>query len=156
MGLLFRAMELRMLWRHVKMMVIVSLSRLGLYKPQGHPEEEEDADYNPNNYILLLEGSLVTTVPMEVASAAVKLKVPILLYRDYVLLRGNYEVKVCSICLESMELYHEIRHLITCTHVFHRGCLDSWVNHGHVTCPLCRSLLLPPKFISFRSSTISP
>ncbi|KAK4369661.1 hypothetical protein RND71_013453 [Anisodus tanguticus] len=132
-------------------MVIVALTRLGLYKPPP-----EDDGYNPNSYILLLDGTCpsLVTVPIEVATAAVKLKVPILLYRDYLLLRrGNDEwMKGCSICLEPMELEEEVRELITCNHVFHRGCLDTWVNYGHVTCPLCRSMLLPPKLSSFRCS----
>nr|XP_009758907.1 PREDICTED: RING-H2 zinc finger protein RHA4a-like [Nicotiana sylvestris]XP_016496638.1 PREDICTED: RING-H2 zinc finger protein RHA4a-like [Nicotiana tabacum] len=163
MGFLFHAIELPKfmtaaflvsVWCHLKCMVIVALTRLGLYKP---PPEDDDADsnsYNPNSYILLLDGTCpsLVTVPIEVATAAVKLKVPVLLYRDYLLLRrrGNELVKGCSICLESMELEDEVRELITCTHVFHRGCLDTWVNDGHVTCPLCRSMLLPPKLSSFR------
>lgn len=144
----------------MKSMVIVFLTRLGFYKS---PPEEDDVDssYNPNSYILLLDGTCpsLVTVPIEVATAAVKLKVPILLYRDYLLLRRRNSgqlVKGCSICLESMELDEEVRELITCSHVFHRGCLDTWVNDGHVTCPLCRSMLLPPKLISFRSNCIKP
>ncbi|XP_059277754.1 E3 ubiquitin-protein ligase RHA2B-like [Lycium ferocissimum] len=163
MGFLFHAIELPKfltatffvgLWRHLKLMVIVGLTRLGLYKPA--PEDDDaDSGYNPNSYILLLDGSCpsLVTVPIEVAIAAVKLKVPILLYSDYLLLRrGNTDelVKGCSICLESMELDDEVRELITCNHVFHRGCLDTWVDDGHVTCPLCRSMLLPPKLTSFR------
>ncbi|XP_055803075.1 E3 ubiquitin-protein ligase RHA2B-like [Solanum dulcamara] len=163
MGFLFHVIELpklTFLWRHLKLMVIVSLTRLGLYKP---PPEEDDADssYNPNSYILLLDGTCpsLVTVPIEVATAAVKLKVPILLYSDYLLLRrrncGQF-VKECSICLESMEQDEEVRELITCSHVFHRGCLDTWVNDGHVTCPLCRCMLLPPKLTSFRSNCRKP
>ncbi|MCD7468057.1 hypothetical protein HAX54_005847 [Datura stramonium] len=118
MGFLFHAVELpkfltaTFLWRHLKFMVIVSFTRLGLYKPL--PEDDADSSYNPNSYMLLLDGTCpsIVTVPIEVATAAVKLKVPILLYRDYLLrqrCRGNYElVKRCSICLESVELDDEI------------------------------------------------
>ncbi|WMV16609.1 hypothetical protein MTR67_009994 [Solanum verrucosum] len=163
MGFLFHVIELpklAFLWRYLKLMVIVFLTRLGLCKP---PPEEDDADssYNPNSYILLLDGTCpsLVTVPIEVATAAVKLKVPILLYSDYLLCRRRkcgQSVKGCSICLESMELDEEVRELITCSHVFHRGCLDTWVNDGHVTCPLCRSMLLPPKLTSFRSNSLNP
>lgn len=160
MGFLFHMIELPKLtfiWRHLKLMVIVSLTRLGLYKS---PPEEDDVDsgYNPNSYLLLLDGTCpsLVTVPIEVAIAAVKLKVPILLYSDYLLRRRGQLVNRCSICLESMELDEEVRELITCTHVFHRECLDTWVNDGHVTCPLCRSMLLPPKLISCRSNCIKP
>lgn len=165
MGFLFHVIELpklAFLWRYLKLMVIVFLTRLGLCKPPPE-EDEDDADssYNPNSYILLLDGTCpsLVTVPIEVATAAVKLKVPILLYSDYLLCRRRkcgQSVKGCSICLESMELDEEVRELITCSHVFHRGCLDTWVNDGHVTCPLCRSMLLPPKLTSFRSNSLNP
>ncbi|WP_422615257.1 RING finger domain-containing protein, partial [Corynebacterium parakroppenstedtii] len=29
-----------------------------------------------------------------------------------------------------------------CRHVFHRCCLDGWLDLGRMTCPLCRSPLL--------------
>ncbi|KAF3623216.1 hypothetical protein FXO38_30867, partial [Capsicum annuum] len=113
MGLLLYAMELpklRLLWRQVKLMVIVAVSRLGLYKAPPQEEEEEDADssYSPNSYILLLDGNCLVTVPMEVATAAVKLKVPIILYRDYQgMMIKKESSSSCSICLESMELDEE-------------------------------------------------
>ncbi|KAJ4777190.1 RING zinc finger protein-like [Rhynchospora pubera] len=30
-----------------------------------------------------------------------------------------------------------------CSHLFHKECIDNWVDLGKVTCPLCRALLLP-------------
>lgn len=45
---------------------------------------------------------------------------------------------MCAVCLNTMERQEEIRMLMNCSHIFHRGCLDKWVDHGQRTCPLCR------------------
>lgn len=132
----------------VRFLIIGALTRLGLYKP---PPEEVTATDNSNNYILILDGlspSLVP-VPVHVVTAAIKKRVPIVKYRDFLERLdqdedGNGE-KVCTICLESVELRHEIRELCNCNHVFHRECLDTWIDEGQVSCPLCRSMLLPPR-----------
>ncbi|XP_042479063.1 brassinosteroid-responsive RING protein 1-like [Macadamia integrifolia] len=60
-------------------------------------------------------------------------------------LSGSWEddKSVCAVCLSCMERSHEIRELPNCSHMFHRECLDRWVDQGQVTCPLCRSKLLP-------------
>lgn len=47
----------------------------------------------------------------------------------------------CIVCLCNMKEGEETREL-KCRHVFHRGCLDQWVEFGHVVCPLCRVPLL--------------
>ncbi|CAL9108848.1 unnamed protein product, partial [Musa textilis] len=48
---------------------------------------------------------------------------------------------VCVICMRSFEGSHEVRELSNCAHVFHTACLDSWMDQGRWTCPLCRSYL---------------
>ncbi|KAF5811974.1 putative transcription factor C2H2 family [Helianthus annuus] len=45
-------------------------------------------------------------------------------------------------CIAGCDL---IREIVNCKHVFHRECLDKWVDVGQVNCPLCRSVLLPSK-----------
>ncbi|XP_042394145.1 brassinosteroid-responsive RING protein 1-like [Zingiber officinale] len=47
----------------------------------------------------------------------------------------------CAICLCEFEQGEAVRKLSDCRHVFHRGCLDRWVEHGRSTCPLCRAPL---------------
>ncbi|KAG8059853.1 hypothetical protein GUJ93_ZPchr0002g23238 [Zizania palustris] len=49
----------------------------------------------------------------------------------------------CIVCLERLEAADEVRRLGNCAHAFHRGCIDQWIDLGRVTCPLCRSHLLP-------------
>ncbi|KAG8082989.1 hypothetical protein GUJ93_ZPchr0014g47639 [Zizania palustris] len=49
----------------------------------------------------------------------------------------------CRVCLEKLEPTDEVRRLGNCTHAFHTGCIDRWIDQGELTCPLCRSHLLP-------------
>ncbi|KAL5703229.1 hypothetical protein ACHQM5_028346 [Ranunculus cassubicifolius] len=37
----------------------------------------------------------------------------------------------------------EIRRLTNCRHIFHRICLDRWMDHDQKTCPLCRTPFIP-------------
>ncbi|KAL2342732.1 hypothetical protein Fmac_004017 [Flemingia macrophylla] len=46
--------------------------------------------------------------------------------------------ETCAVCLSEFEENDEIRRLPNCQHIFHRGCLDRWMDYYHRTCPLCR------------------
>lgn len=43
----------------------------------------------------------------------------------------------CSICLEEFGISHEFMCINKCRHVFHRFCIDSWLEKNR-TCPICR------------------
>ncbi|CAN4124712.1 unnamed protein product [Withania somnifera] len=47
----------------------------------------------------------------------------------------------CAICLCKIEDGEQVREL-NCDHLFHRACLDRWMNCGRMTCPLCRNHLI--------------
>ncbi|KAE9460177.1 hypothetical protein C3L33_07947, partial [Rhododendron williamsianum] len=49
----------------------------------------------------------------------------------------------CAVCLYEFEAGEEIRWLTNCKHIFHRGCVDRWMDHDQKTCPLCRTPLVP-------------
>jgi RING-H2 zinc finger protein RHA1 len=49
----------------------------------------------------------------------------------------------CAVCLCDIGGGDEVRRLTNCRHVFHRGCLDRWMDHDQRTCPLCRAPLIP-------------
>uniref|UniRef100_A0A0E0KUA7 RING-type domain-containing protein n=1 Tax=Oryza punctata TaxID=4537 RepID=A0A0E0KUA7_ORYPU len=50
----------------------------------------------------------------------------------------------CAVCLSGIGGGDEVRRLSNCRHVFHRGCLDRWMEHDDQrTCPLCRAPLIP-------------
>ncbi|KAI3716139.1 hypothetical protein L6452_23264 [Arctium lappa] len=50
----------------------------------------------------------------------------------------------CSVCLNDFKPDAEINRL-TCGHVFHKSCLEKWLNYWNITCPLCRNHMMSPK-----------
>ncbi|KAG7567871.1 Zinc finger RING-type [Arabidopsis thaliana x Arabidopsis arenosa] len=49
------------------------------------------------------------------------------------------ETETCAICLEDMlESGSIYGHMHNCSHLFHQGCLNEWLNRQHNSCPLCR------------------
>ncbi|GLT72037.1 hypothetical protein SLA2020_440080 [Shorea laevis] len=48
----------------------------------------------------------------------------------------------CSMCLTQFEPEFEINRL-SCAHLFHKACLEKWLDHWNITCPLCRTPLMP-------------
>ncbi|OAY85696.1 E3 ubiquitin-protein ligase ATL6 [Ananas comosus] len=61
---------------------------------------------------------------------------------------GKGETLECAVCL--MEFGDEgeaLRLLPACCHVFHRDCIDPWLE-SHVTCPVCRADLSDPAVLA--------
>ncbi|WOL06136.1 E3 ubiquitin-protein ligase [Canna indica] len=56
---------------------------------------------------------------------------------------GQHVGGSCVVCLYEFEAAEEVRPLSNCRHVFHRSCLDRWLEHEQRTCPLCRAPLIP-------------
>ncbi|CAN1308997.1 Brassinosteroid-responsive RING protein 1 [Linum perenne] len=56
---------------------------------------------------------------------------------------GEAVQESCAVCLYDFEGADEIRWLKNCRHVFHRACLDRWMDHDRSTCPLCRTSFVP-------------
>ena len=50
--------------------------------------------------------------------------------------------KACSICIDDYEQNDTIRQL-SCSHVFHKDCIDPWLLKESYKCPLCRDDTLP-------------
>ncbi|KAK9284725.1 hypothetical protein L1049_023902 [Liquidambar formosana] len=48
----------------------------------------------------------------------------------------------CSVCLSGFEPESEINRL-ACGHVFHKVCLEKWLDYWNITCPLCRTPMMP-------------
>lgn len=44
----------------------------------------------------------------------------------------------CLVCLEDYQPEEEVR-VMKCRHVFHRTCVDEWMQKGRNNCPTCRS-----------------
>ncbi|CAF2158174.1 probable E3 ubiquitin-protein ligase XERICO [Brassica rapa] len=47
----------------------------------------------------------------------------------------------CSVCLSNFEEDSEINKL-KCGHLFHKTCLEKWIDYWNITCPLCRTPLV--------------
>ncbi|XWS38119.1 hypothetical protein CRYUN_Cryun19dG0102900 [Craigia yunnanensis] len=120
------------------------LVHLGLIKPT---EEAYSADHQyPTNSVLSMDStnSSLVQAPVQVETTTlIKNSLPVVEYGNFIRrfkLREDDEVS-CVVCLNYIEKSDEIRELSNCSHVFHRECLDNWVNKDRATCPLCRSTL---------------
>ncbi|KAH9309757.1 hypothetical protein KI387_037668, partial [Taxus chinensis] len=49
----------------------------------------------------------------------------------------------CPVCLTEFEKNEKLRALPNCNHRFHTECINMWL-HSHITCPLCRTKVIPP------------
>lgn len=68
---------------------------------------------------------------------------PVVKYEELAGENGEDEGDGCAVCLCEMEASDQVRRLGNCRHVFHKSCLDRWVEHDQRTCPLCRTPLVP-------------
>ncbi|GAB4844510.1 Homeobox protein B-H1 [Ancistrocladus abbreviatus] len=55
---------------------------------------------------------------------------------------GEQSPESCAVCLFEFERGEEVRRLMNCKHIFHRSCLDRWMDLDQKTCPLCRAPFL--------------
>lgn len=53
----------------------------------------------------------------------------------------EFERQECAVCLNRFELDSEINQL-SCGHVFHKACLEQWLDYWNLTCPLCGTSLM--------------
>ncbi|XP_004510759.1 brassinosteroid-responsive RING protein 1-like [Cicer arietinum] len=60
---------------------------------------------------------------------------------------GVEEGCCCAVCLFEFSEEEEIRCLRNCRHIFHRNCVDRWIDHDQKTCPLCRTPFVPDDMI---------
>ncbi|KAI3439771.1 RING-type domain-containing protein [Psidium guajava] len=147
---------------HAQIMLASSLAHLGLIKSRRWERAEEDQEpHSPdqsNNTVLVMDGSTPALFPVHVLASQFKNKVPVLKFGELLAKRralhgdvggggggagDQCQEKMCAVCLSGIEGRHEVRELLNCSHVFHRECLDRWVEENQVTCPLCRCLLFP-------------
>ncbi|XP_006354695.1 probable E3 ubiquitin-protein ligase RHA2B [Solanum tuberosum] len=52
----------------------------------------------------------------------------------------------CAVCLSAFEDGEQVRKL-KCKHIFHKDCLDTWLQQDSATCPLCRNKVLPEEIV---------
>ncbi|KAL7235071.1 hypothetical protein ACSBR1_018536 [Camellia fascicularis] len=61
----------------------------------------------------------------------------------------------CAVCLNEFEDDEILRLIPKCDHVFHPECIDAWLT-SHVTCPVCRTDLVPQPGESLRVPVLNP
>lgn len=78
--------------------------------------------------------------PKSVSAELIREVLPVVKFSD---LNEFEPPENCAVCLYEFNADDEIRRLTNCRHVFHRNCLDRWMDHDQKTCPLCRSRFIP-------------
>ncbi|XVF22274.1 hypothetical protein REPUB_Repub12eG0159200 [Reevesia pubescens] len=110
---------------------------------QNHRQDYAEADYEERASPSMVP---VAFIMNPVVSNSIKTKLPVVeLSRSSKLIQGIGEQSaiICAICLACIKGNEEIRELANCSHLYHKECVDGWVDQGHGTCPLCRLKLLP-------------
>ncbi|KAK7836516.1 e3 ubiquitin-protein ligase rha1b [Quercus suber] len=130
----------------LKFMVMLALTRLGMLNPTEQAESEDPAS---GLVLVIMDGLSPSLIPVQSLMVLIKKRVPVIEYSNFLERYGvmhDEDVDMeCSVCLNCVERSHEIRELCNCYHVFHKECLDRWVDEGQVTCPLCRTIMFPAK-----------
>ncbi|KAK4435383.1 Brassinosteroid-responsive RING protein 1 [Sesamum alatum] len=79
--------------------------------------------------------------PRSVSAALIRELLPVVKFSD--LAEDLDPPENCAVCLYEFGSDDEIRRLANCRHIFHRSCLDRWMDHDQKTCPLCRTQFIP-------------
>ncbi|XP_057504021.1 RING-H2 finger protein ATL11-like [Actinidia eriantha] len=80
---------------------------------------------------------------------------PTFLYSEVRALKIDDMSLECAVCLNEFEDLENLRFLPRCCHVFHSDCIGAWLS-SHVTCPVCRSNLIPKPGESIEISSPNP
>ncbi|PIA49256.1 hypothetical protein AQUCO_01300245v1 [Aquilegia coerulea] len=85
--------------------------------------------------------SSVSELPRSISAVLLREILPVMKFQD--LDNKDSGQDSCAVCLYEFEDKEEIRSLTNCRHIFHRICLDRWMDHDQRTCPLCRTPFIP-------------
>ncbi|KAL8141617.1 hypothetical protein V2J09_014649 [Rumex salicifolius] len=83
-------------------------------------------------------GSSPSTRPGTMYYSLKRVLLPVVKFSE---VAGVETPEICAVCLREFEGQEEIRRLRNCKHIFHRWCVDRWMEHDRMTCPLCRTSL---------------
>jgi hypothetical protein len=97
-----------------------------------------------------------TSACPSISSQAIKESLSVTTFRDAAERSPAMINDTCAVCLGDLEDGDEVRELRNCSHMFHRECIDRWLDYeccggdennegeedNHRTCPLCRTPLL--------------
>ncbi|XP_074378476.1 brassinosteroid-responsive RING protein 1-like [Apium graveolens] len=103
----------------------------------------EQNSVNSESYEFNWSASLIPR-PLSQAVEAIKKQLPVTEYK-----LSDKKKDHCAVCLNAMEAKQLTRELRNCSHVFHKQCVDAWIDNNNVTCPLCRADLLYENQVGF-------
>ncbi|OVA03353.1 zinc finger protein [Macleaya cordata] len=104
--------------------------------------DSEDHIIPPTTHLLTISESHSDSVAAAAASSdLIKKFLPVVKFEN--LQQVDNITDSCAVCLCEFEGEDEIRPLMDCRHIFHRSCLDRWMDHDQRTCPLCRTPFVP-------------
>ncbi|KAK1366386.1 E3 ubiquitin-protein ligase RHA1B [Heracleum sosnowskyi] len=75
--------------------------------------------------------------PLSYTTNTIKNQLPVTEYKS-----SDNRDDQCAVCLYLVKAKQLTRELENCSHVFHKECIDAWIDKNNVTCPLCRADLL--------------
>ncbi|XP_057786198.1 probable E3 ubiquitin-protein ligase RHA1A [Salvia miltiorrhiza] len=104
--------------------------------PRRSNVEHDDNEFRPSPSLVLLPDYLTN-------KSIHKNRLPIVEYATLTSHNGKVEDDCwCAVCLSRVEAWHNVRELGNCEHAFHVECIDSWMDRGGETCPVCRAQLV--------------
>ncbi|EPY53815.1 ubiquitin-protein ligase E3 [Schizosaccharomyces cryophilus OY26] len=114
------------------------------FLPENHPVLRAPSLFtdSPTYEDMLLLNSIIGTV-----------KPPVALQKDVDRAGGIFSIVEpddrCLVCLSDYEQGDECRRLLSCSHFFHRECIDKWLLSSQNSCPLCRAKGVASETIAF-------
>ncbi|XP_073300724.1 brassinosteroid-responsive RING protein 1-like [Primulina huaijiensis] len=122
----------------VYVLTLLGLMRRFLYAVFSVLGLRDFLEPEPVSYFLREETR--SELPRSVSAALIRELLPVVSFSD---LEEMDPPENCAVCLYEFSAEDEIRRLMNCRHIFHRSCVDRWMDHDQKTCPLCRTQFIP-------------
>ncbi|KAI0513831.1 hypothetical protein KFK09_009862 [Dendrobium nobile] len=110
-----------------------------LYRIGLNPSFETEPTPWENQELLFLS----LNISMDSTAESLKRKLPVVDYKSFLKKKEKSPTTECAICLQFMEASDQVRELKNCCHAFHVDCMDRWLDLGRLSCPLCRTAVVP-------------
>ncbi|URE42872.1 Zinc finger, C3HC4 type (RING finger) [Musa troglodytarum] len=121
---------------HLRRLINLVFHSLGLRSLLGSEAQWNDSDMHSYHH---------QTSPYSLPAELIQESLPVVQFEDLLAAhRGRHCLpESCAVCLYELEGADEVRLMSNCRHVFHRRCVDRWLEHGQCTCPMCRAPFFP-------------
>ncbi|CAL9177692.1 unnamed protein product, partial [Musa hybrid cultivar] len=121
---------------HLRRLINLVFHSLGLSSLLGSEAQWNDSDIHSYHH---------QTSLYSLPAKLIQESLPVVQFEDLIAAhRGRHCFpESCAVCLYELEGADEVRLMSNCRHVFHRRCVDRWLDHGQCTCPMCRAPFFP-------------